>query len=93
MAARYEMGKVLGEAKKPSNQPAFEVRCAWNRDTRSVQTVSAPAERSVLGTGMERGPEPLVPAVPAVGLLLEGSAALCACLSGDGSSSIMGLHE
>ena len=58
----------------------------------ALQTVSAPADRSVLGTGMERGPEPLVPAAPAVDLLLDGSAALCACLSGDSSSSIIGLH-
>ena len=71
---------------------SIELMCAWVKDIGALQTVSAPADRSVLGTGMERGPEPLVPAVPAVDLLLDGSAALCACLSGDGSSSIIGLH-
>lgn len=63
-----------------------------SRDMGASQAVSAPADRSVLGTGIERGPEPLVPAAPDVALLLDGSAALCACLSGDGSSSIIGLH-
>lgn len=58
----------------------------------SLQAAVAPADRSVLGTGMERGPEPLVPAAPDVALLLGASAALCACLSGEGSSSIIGLH-
>ena len=56
-----------------------------------------PIGKSALGTGMERGPEPLLAAGPdvaagAAALLVDASAALCACFSGDGSSSMMGLH-
>lgn len=53
-----------------------------------MQTV--PADRSVLGTGMERDAEPLLPAPP--DLLVDGSVDLCVCLSGEGSSSIIGLR-
>lgn len=71
------------------------------RGTRARQGhEGAPAERSVLGTGMVRGPEPLLvvgvgadAAAAAAGLLTDASAALCICFSGDSSSSIIGLHR
>ena len=59
------------------------------REPMALQTV--PADKSVLGTGMERDPEPLLPAAP-TDLLLDASAVLCVCLSGEGSSSMIGLQ-
>lgn len=55
--------------------------------------LAIPGVRSVLGMGMLREPEPLevAPGVLAAALLVEASAGLCACFSGDVSSSMIGL--